>query len=110
MSHKELPYLGCNIRSPNACCGDRRFGCCNNSATRYSVQGPAELTGQWDIGAAKCASGLNRCKGKCGNEFCSHGDCPDSTPQMIEGYKCGVRSNTKYVGNKPVGDPVMGIL
>lgn len=64
----------------NDCCGDKRFGCCDISAMRYSPAGPAVLTQEWDIGGRSCAGNLKKCKGFCGNNYCSaDGKCPEAT-------------------------------
>jgi hypothetical protein len=89
--NKKLPYLGCASGRPNACCGDKRYGCCNPSATRFSPAGPAELTGQWDIGCnGTCAGNLKKCVGKCGNTYCTmHGKCKpgeSDVPFMTETF------------------------
>ena len=85
-----LPYLGCNYKSPNSCCGDKRGGCCNPSATRFSPAGPAEITGQWDIGCnGTCAGNLKKCTGKCGNTYCTMtGKCSanESTVPILESF------------------------
>ena len=87
---KKLPYLGCNTSSPYECCGDRRFGCCDASSTRYSPAGPAVLTKEWDIGGRPCAGNLKKCTGKCGNNYCSiNGKCGDEStvPYTSEQYE-----------------------
>lgn len=85
---EKLPYLGCNTSSPYECCGDRRFGCCDASSTRFSPAGPAVLTKEWDIGDRPCAGNLKKCTGKCGNNYCSMtGKCDASDyPYVSEQY------------------------
>jgi len=89
VDRKKLPYLGCNTKSPDECCGDKRFGCCDPSSTRYMPAGPAVITRQWDIGDRPCAGNLKKCTGKCGNNYCSiNGKCGNESlgPYVREGY------------------------
>ena len=86
-----MKNLGCVTGNYNDCCGDKRFGCCDISAMRFSDAGPALYTQEWDIGARGCAGNLKKCVGKCGNKYCSaNGKCsPDVSqiPYITESYE-----------------------
>lgn len=81
---KKLPWLGCNY---NGRCGDKKYGCgCGTpSANRYNEAGPAVITKEWDIGNRKCAGGLKKCTGVCGNKYCSmNGKCAENNSEILE--------------------------
>lgn len=63
-----------------------------------SEAGPAMITGEWNIGGRKCAGGLKKCQGTCGNFYCSNTGKCDNSKETLQRYlqECYVQSGSAY--------------